>query len=373
MQVPLLDLKGQYQEFKDQVMKEIAEIAESQYFILGPKVDKFEKECAEYCGADYGVGVTSGSDALIIALMVEEIGAGDEVITTPFTFFATAGAIARVGATPVFVDIDPVTFNIDPEQIKAKITDKTKAVIPVHLFGQCCDMDPILEIAKENDLIVIEDCAQAIGSEYKGRRAGSMGDYGCFSFFPSKNLGCFGDGGLVTTNSEEKYELLKIYRNHGMDPKYYHKYIGGNFRLDALQAGVLSIKLPYLDGWSDARQVNACEYYELFSKSKIGDKVALPAIAKYGVRHIYNQFSILVKEGKRDLVLNALREANVGCDIYYPLCLHEQECFESLGYKQGDFPVSEGTAQEILALPIFPESTPEMREFVVSVIEKALA
>ena len=372
MQVPLLDLKGQYQTFKEQVMKEIGEIADSQYFILGPKVEKFEKECAEYCGAKYGVGVTSGSDALIIALMVEGIGAGDEVITTPFTFFATGGAIARVGATPVFVDIDKDTYNINPEEIRKKINSKTRAIIPVHLFGQCCDMDPIMEMARENNLIVIEDSAQSIGSEYKGRRSGSMGDYGCFSFFPSKNLGCFGDGGMVTTNDPEKAKLLKIFRNHGSDPKYYHKYIGGNFRLDALQAAILSIKLPLLDSWSEARQANASEYYDLFANSSIADKIVVPKVAEFTTRHIYNQFSIVVKDGKRDQVVQALRDANIGCDIYYPLCLHEQECFGYLGYKKGDIPVSESIASSILAIPIFPESTSEMRQFVVDTIEKAL-
>ena len=373
MQVPLLDLKAQYQNFKAQVLQEVSDIADSQYFILGPKVEKFEKECAEYCGAKYGVGVTSGSDALIIALMVEGIGAGDEVITTPFTFFATGGAIARVGATPVFVDVDEVTYNIDPDKIREKVTANTKAIIPVHLFGQCCDMDPIMEIARENNLIVIEDSAQSIGSEYKGKRAGSMGDYGCFSFFPSKNLGCFGDGGMVTTNDPEKAKLLKILRNHGSDPKYYHKYIGGNFRLDALQAGILSVKLPLLDSWSEARLANATEYYELFANSTVADKVVVPAVAESTTRHIYNQFSIVVKDGKRDQVIQALREAEIGCDIYYPLCLHEQECFEYLGYKKGDIPVSESIANSVLAIPIFPESTSEMRQFVVATIEKALA
>ena len=256
MAVPLLDLKAQYATIKEQVLKEFSEIADSQYFILGPKVEKLEKEVAAYCHSNFAVGVTSGSDALIISLMVEGIGPGDEVITTPFTFFATVGAIVRVGATPVFADIDPVTYNIDPSKIEEKITARTKAIIPVHLFGQSADMDPIMEIAKKHNLIVIEDACQAIGSEYKERRVGSIGDYGCFSFFPSKNLGCFGDGGMVTCNDPEKVKLLKIFRNHGQSGTYMHDYVGGNFRLDALQAAVLSIKLRDLDKWSEARQRN---------------------------------------------------------------------------------------------------------------------
>lgn len=373
MQVPLLDLKTQYAEMKEEILESISELCDTQYFILGPNVEKFEKEVAEYCGTDYAVGVTSGSDALIIALMVEGIGHGDEVITTPFTFFATAGAIARVGATPVFVDIDTETFNIDPEKIEAKITDKTKAIIPVHLYGQCADMDEIMAIAKKNDLVVVEDGAQALGSEYEGKRAGSMGDYGCFSFFPSKNLGCFGDGGAVTTNSKEKYELLKIFRNHGSEPKYYHKYIGGNFRLDALQAVVLSIKLKHLDSWSAARQRNAAEYRELFAKSKVADKVRLPIKAEHSTRHIYNQFCILVPEGARDGLKQALLDAGVGVDVYYPVPLHKQECFEYLGYKDGDFPASEEACARIIALPIYPETSTEQRQYVVETVEKHLS
>lgn len=372
MQVPLLDLKGQFAAMKPEIMKEMEELCDSQMFILGAKVANFESEVAAYSNAAGACGVSSGSDALLISLMVEGIGVGDEVITTPFTFFATAGAIARVGATPVFVDIDPVTFNIDASKIEEKINPRTKAIIPVHLFGQTAEMDPILEIAKKHDLIVIEDAAQAIGSEYKGHRAGSMGDYGCFSFFPSKNLGGFGDGGMVVTNSAERTEKLKIFRNHGMNPKYYHHYIGGNFRLDALQAAVLSLKLKHLDDWSAARQNNADEYRKLFAASSIGDQVVLPSEAPYTTRHIYNQFSILVKGGKRDAVKTALQAAKVGCDIYYPVPLHMQECFAPLGYRKGDLPVSEAVADEILALPIYPESTTAMREYVVATIEAAL-
>lgn len=372
MQVPLLDLGPQYEALKDEILAKMVEVCDSQRFILGPGVAAFEDMCAEYCQTDFACGVTSGSDALLIALMVEGIGYGDEVITTPFTFFATGGAIARVGAKPVFVDIDPRTFNIDPELIAAAVTDKTRAIIPVHLFGQCADMDAIMAIADQHGLVVIEDGAQAIGSEYKGRRAGGLGHYGCFSFFPSKNLGCFGDGGLVTTNDPKRAEMLKIFRAHGSKPKYYHKYIGGNFRLDALQAAVLSVKLPHLDSWTDARQRNAAEYEKLFAESLIGDKALLPKKAGYDVRHIYNQFSILVADGRRDELRDALKNADIGSEVYYPVPLHLQECFSELGYKRGDIPVSESVADSILAIPIYPEASSEQRAFVVETIEKTL-
>ena len=372
MQVPLLDLRGQFSALKPEIMKAMEELCDSQLFILGPKVAEFESEVAAYSGAAGACGVTSGSDALLIALMAEGVKAGDEVITTPFTFFATAGAIARIGAKPVFVDIDPVTFNIDASKIEEKITPRTKAIIPVHLFGQMAEMEPIMTIAGAHGLIVIEDAAQAIGAEYKGRRAGSVGDYGCFSFFPSKNLGGFGDGGMVTANSAERIERLKIFRNHGMNPKYYHHFVGGNFRLDALQAAVLSIKLKHLDSWTEGRQKNAEEYRRIFAANGLDGKVVLPSEAPYTTRHIYNQFSILVKDGRRDAVKAALQAANVGCDIYYPVPLHMQECFAGLGYRKGDLPVSEAVADEILALPIYPESTAAMREYVVATIGNAL-
>ncbi len=368
MAVPLLDLVGQFKTMREEILAEIAAVCDSQRFILGPKVEKLEAEIAEYCGAKYACGVTSGSDALLIALMVENIGAGDEVITTPFTFFATVGAIARTGATPVFADIDPRTFNIDPAKIEEKITPRTKAIIPVHLFGQCADMDPVMEIARKHNLIVIEDACQAIGSAYKGRRTGSMGDYGAFSFFPSKNLGCFGDGGIVTTNDEKKSELLKIFRNHGQTGTYMHKYVGGNFRLDALQAAILSIKLRYLDSWAEARKANAAEYVKLFAEAGVKG-ITTPFKADYsGDDHIYNQFSILVADGKRDALKAHLASKQIGCSVYYPLSLHLQECFAELGGKAGDYPVSEKISCEILALPIYPESTSEMRREVVNAI-----
>ncbi|MBN1865217.1 MAG: DegT/DnrJ/EryC1/StrS family aminotransferase [Victivallales bacterium] len=372
MKVPLLDLKGQYAEIREEVMSAVEEVCASQYFILGPKVEQLESEMATYCGAGYSVGVSSGSDALIIALMAECVGPGDEVITTPFSFFATCGAIVRVGAKPVFVDIQPGTFNIDPELIEKKITPKTKAIIPVHLYGQCAEMGRIMEIAEKHNLIVIEDAAQAIGAEYEGQRAGSIGHYGCFSFFPSKNLGAFGDGGAVTTNDEEKYKLLKIFRNHGSEPKYYHKFIGGNFRLDALQAAILSVKLKKLDSWSAARQRNAAEYRSIFSSSPVAKQVQLPIKAEHSTRHVYNQFCILLPKGTRDTVKQGLLDAGVGVDVYYPVPLHMQECFSSLGHKKGDMPVSEDAAARIMALPIFPESTREQREYVVSTITDIL-
>ena len=373
MAVPLLDLKAQYATIKEEVLREISEISDSQYFILGPKVEKLETEVAAYCGSNFAVGVTSGSDALIIALMVEGIGPGDEVITTPFTFFATVGAIVRVGATPVFADIDPATYNIDPAKIEEKVTPRTKAIIPVHLFGQAADMDPIMAIAKKHNLIVIEDACQAIGSEYKGRRVGSIGDYGCFSLFPSKNLGCCGDGGMVTCNDAEKAKLLKIFRNHGQSGTYMHEYVGGNFRLDALQAGILSIKLPYLDGWSEARQHNAAEYEKLFAAANLKGKISLPKMAGYPVRHIYNQYCIEVADGKRDALIAHLRGNGVGCAVYYPLSLHLQKCFENLGGKPGDYPKSEAATGRIMALPIYPESTTEQRKAVVDAIAAFLA
>ncbi|MDD4818242.1 MAG: DegT/DnrJ/EryC1/StrS family aminotransferase [Victivallaceae bacterium] len=373
MQVPLLDLRGQYHALKEEIVREIEEVCESQRFILGPKVEKFEAAMNSYCHSVATVGVTSGSDALIIALMAEKIGAGDEVIVPSFTFFATAGAVARVGATPVFADIDPVSFNIDPADVERRITKKTRAIIPVHLFGQCADMDRIMELANAHNLIVIEDACQSVGSEYRnGRRAGSIGNYGAFSFFPSKNLGCFGDGGAVSTDSREREGVLKMLRNHGQGSTYVHNMVGGNFRLDALQAAILSIKLPHLDHWTEMRRRNAAEYRSLFAASRIGDLVKLPVEAPFTGRHIYNQFCIRIAGGKRDEVKARLGELGIGCAVYYPLPLHLQECFKSLGGKTGDLPVCETVARDILALPIYPESTTEMRETVVSALDKIL-
>ena len=370
MQVPLLDLVPQYKALTSEFMKVMEEVCDSQRFILGGKVEEFEKAAAAYCQTPDSIGVTSGSDALIIALMEANIGAGDEVITSTFTFFATAGAIVRVGATPVFCDIDPVTFNINVDEAAKKVTSKTKAIIPVHLFGQAADMDKVMDLANKHNLIVIEDACQAIGAEYKGKRVGSIGNFGCFSFFPSKNLGCFGDGGLVSVRCPERAKRLRMLRNHGQGGTYVHNMVGGNFRLDALQAAVLSVKLPYLDGWSAARQKNAAEYDKLFAAAGLDGKIVTPKAADYATRHIYNQYSILVKDGKRDALKAYLQEKSIGCAVYYPLCLHLQECFKNLGGKVGDCPVAEAVSGEILAIPIYPESTSAMREYVVDTIKK---
>ena len=363
MQVPLLDLKAQYATIKDEIKAAIDEVLESQYFILGPKVQQFEEEIAGYCNVQHAVGVASGSDALLLALMAIDVGLGDEVITTPYTFFATAGSISRLGAKPVFVDIDPKTYNINPELIPEKITDKTKAIIPVHLYGQCADMDPILEIGKKHNLCIIEDAAQAIGAEYKGRRAGSMGDMGCLSFFPSKNLGGYGDGGMVITNNAELAEKIRVLRAHGAKPKYYHSLIGVNSRLDALQAAVLSVKLKYLDGWSRARHQNAETYNYLLK----GTDVITPYVEPYNY-HIYNQY--IIRVSKRDELHQFLNERKIGTAIYYPVSLHLQGCYADLGYKEGDFPESEKAAKETVALPIYSELTKEQQTAVVNAIKE---
>ncbi len=388
--IPLLDLKAQYAPIREEIRAAIDRVADAQHFIGGPEVEALEREVAAYSQAQFGIGVSSGTDALLVALMAIDLRPGDEVITTPYTFFATAGSIYRLGGRPVFVDIDPRTYNIEPAQIEAAITDRTRAIIPVHLFGQMADMDPIMDIARRHGLVVIEDAAQAIGAEYKGRRAGSIGHFGCFSFFPSKNLGAFGDGGLITTNDPDLAHRARLLRNHGAEPKYYHKLVGGNFRLDALQAAVLRVKLKYLDDWTAARQRNAGRYRRLFAQASLAEKedsgsgmterstqyavhntqhpVALPHDAGYG-RHIYNQFVIRVE--RRERVMAVLRERQIGHEIYYPVPLHLQECFASLGYRPGDLPESERAAKETLALPIYPELTEEMQAAVVNAIATA--
>jgi dTDP-4-amino-4,6-dideoxygalactose transaminase len=372
MKVPLLDLKAQYHSIKAEIGAAIDAVLESQYFILGPVVEECERRIADYSACKFGVGVTSGTDALLVALMVEGIGPGDEVITTPFTFFATAGSIARVGAKPVFVDICPKSYNIAASQIEKHVTKNTKAIMPVHLFGQCAEMDPVLEIAQRHGLVVIEDAAQAIGAEYKGRRAGSMGHYGCFSFFPSKNLGGGGDGGMVVTQDAGRAEKLKIFRVHGSKPKYYHKVIGGNFRLDALQAAIVGAKLPHLDAWTAGRQANARRYRQLFQEAGLVQSglVVLPYEAPER-RHIYNQFVIRVP--RRDELRKHLADQGIGTEIYYPVPLHVQECFRYLGYREGDCPHSEAAARDTVALPIYPELTEEQIHYVVDAIRAFLA
>lgn len=378
MKVPLLDLKRQYETIRDEVQAVTEEVYGSQHFILGPKVEELEKEVARYCGCGFGVGVSSGTDALLIALMSEGIGPGDLVITSPYTFFATAGSIVRAGAKPLFVDVEEDTYNLDPgrmeetlDRLSADQRARLKAVIPVHLYGQCADMEPILKLARQYGLTVIEDAAQAIGSEYEWsdgtvRRAGSMGEYGCFSFFPSKNLGAFGDGGMVTVSSPERYQNLRILRVHGSEPKYFHKVIGGNFRLDALQAAILTVKLQYLDRWTERRIQNAQLYRRLFQEAELGE-VRLPLEKRR--RHIYNQFVIGVGGG-RDELRRFLSESGIGTEVYYPVPLHLQECFQDLGYKEGDLPVSEHAAKTTLALPIFPELIGAEIEYVVEKIKE---
>jgi dTDP-4-amino-4,6-dideoxygalactose transaminase len=361
MKVPLLDLKAQYGSIRDEVLAAVSEVLESQMCILGPRVEELEQRVASLSDCRFGVGVSSGTDALLAALMALEIGAGDEVITPTFTFFATAGCVSRVGATPVFVDIDTRTYNIDPEKIERAITPRTKAIIPVHLFGQMCDMDPILEIARRHNLYVIEDAAQAISAQYKGLKAGSIGHVGCFSFYPTKNLGGAGDGGMLVTNDADLHERLLVMRNHGAKPKYYHKAIGGNFRLDPIQAAILLVKLPHLEAWSEGRRRNAAIYDKAFAGGPIG----IPWINSDTVS-IYNQYVIRV-HGRDELIVH-LQGQQIGTEIYYPVPLHLQECFRNLGYKEGDLPESERAAREVVALPVYPELFEEQVRFVCNSI-----
>lgn len=382
MKVPLLDLKPQYNALKNELNEALIRVAESQYFILGPEVEEMEKMFEDFLGAKYAYGVSSGTDALLLALMSIGIEPGDEVILPTYSFFATAGVVARLNAKPVLTDIDPVTFNIDPNDIEHRITEKTKAIIPVHLYGQSADMDAIMNIAGKHNLYVIEDAAQAISTQYKdGKCAGTIGHIGCYSFFPSKNLGCFGDGGLVVTNDDDLAYQLKIKRVHGGDPKYHHKVIGGNFRIDALQAAVLKVKLPHLNNWSEKRRQNAKLYTKLFIEKGLSER---PGITKFDEKnkvllpkaiyedeklqnyHIYNQY--VVKVQQRDELKQYLAEKSIGTEIYYPVAFHDQECFKYLGYNHEDFPNSNFAAECSLALPIFPELTSEQIEYTVSMI-----
>lgn len=366
-QVPFLDLKAQYAAIREEVRAAVDRVLESQHFILGPEVEALEAEVAAYCQCAYGIGVSSGSDALLVALMAIDLRPGDEVITTPYTFFATAGAIVRLGAKPVFVDIDPVTFNLDPSALETAVTPKTRAIMPVHLYGQMADMDSVMAVAERHGLYVIEDAAQAIGAEYSGRRAGCIGHFGCFSFFPSKNLGGVGDGGMVTSNDPALADKVRLLRGHGARPKYHHKVVGGNFRLDAIQAAALRVKLPYLDGWTGARQRNAAAYRRLFAESGLvaRQEIVLPMDVGYG-RHVYNQFVVRAK--KRDDLARYLKQQSIGTEVYYPVPMHLLDCFADLGLPAGMFPESEAAAQETLALPIYPELGKEMGAWVVEAI-----
>ncbi len=363
MQVPLLDLKAQYAAIKDEVMPAISEVCDSQSFALGPAVAEFEEKIAAYCNSNYAIGVSSGTDALIVSLMALGIKPGDEVITTPFTFFAAAGSIVRLGARPVFVDVDPDSYNIEASAIEQKITEKTRAIIPVHLFGQAAQMKAITEIARRHNLAVIEDAAQAIGASQDGIKCGNFGDFGCFSFYPAKNLGGFGDGGLVTTNREDLAEKVRVLRDHGQNPRYFYKMIGGNFRLDGIQGAVLTVKLKYLDGWNEKRRQNAAVYDSIFADSP----VKAPKLDANNVS-IYHQYTITVPE--RDKLQKFLAENNIGSAIFYPKPLHLQDCFSELGYRPGDLPIAERLCNEVLSLPIYPELAPDQVECVAKTVLK---
>lgn len=367
MKVPLLDLRAQHEALREEIRAAFERVMESQGFILGPEVRAIEEELAEYSGVRHAVGCASGSDALLLALMALGVGAGDEVITTPYSFFATAAAVTRLGARPRFVDIEPRTYNLDPALVSEAVNERTRALMPVHLYGQCAEMDAINEVARHHGLPVVEDAAQAIGAEDGGRRAGSLGLVGCFSFYPTKNLGAAGDGGMLTTDDDEFAERLRSLRVHGERTKYHHRYVGINSRLDALQAAILRVKLPHLDAWSDARAANAARYQEMFADAGLLEEVGWPLVRE-GVRHIYNQFVIRVAGGRRDALREHLARQQVGTEIYYPVPLHLQECFAYLGYAEGDFPEAERAARETLALPIYPELTAEQQQYVVASI-----
>ena len=360
MKLPLLDLKAQYESIREEIEEAVLRVCASQRFILGPEVAELEKEFAARAGARFAVGVSSGTDALLASLMALGIGSGHEVITTAYSFFASAGVIARLGARPVFVDIDPDTFNMDREAVTACMTDRTKAIMPVHLFGRSMDLDPLLELAGQAGVAVVEDAAQSFGAtDARGRVAGSVGAAGCFSFYPSKNLGAFGDGGMVITSDEELAARVRMLRVHGEAPKYHHRLVGGNFRLDSLQAAVLRVKLGHIDEWTGARRRAAQRYRELLAEAAQGEGLVLPLDCP---GHVYNQF--VIRSPERDRLQAFLSDRGVGTEIYYPLPLHLQECFESLGYRRGDFPHAEAAARCSLALPIYPEITLSQQQYV---------
>jgi dTDP-4-amino-4,6-dideoxygalactose transaminase len=367
--VPLLDLQAQYAPIREDLLAAIARVCDSQRFIMGPEVDALERELASALGAREAIAVSSGTDAILATLMALGIGPGDEVITSTYSFFATAGCVARVGATPVLVDIVPETYALDPEAVRAAVTPRTRAIMPVHLYGLCADMDAILGFAAPAGIPVIEDACQAIGAGYRGRQAGAMGTAGCFSFFPSKNLGAFGDGGLVTTRDSALAREIRLLRNHGAEPKYHHRRIGGNFRLDALQAAVLRVKLPHLARWTEMRRANAARYADLFARAGFADRVTLP-VEPPGYRHIFNQYVVRVPD--RDGVRQHLAEASIGTEIYYPVPFHLQECFAPLGHRRGAFPHAEAAADSTLALPIYGELTAAQQEAVVAALAEAV-
>jgi dTDP-4-amino-4,6-dideoxygalactose transaminase len=365
IKVPLLDLQAQYAPLRDALIAAVTRVCDSQRFIMGPEITALEEELAALLGIRHAVAVSSGTDALLLALMALDIRAGDEVVTTTYSFFATAGAIVRVGARPVLVDIDPATFNIDPAAAAAAITPRTKAILPVHLFGLSADLDPLVAAASRAGVPIIEDAAQAIGATYKSRPLGGIGAFGCFSFFPSKNLGAFGDAGLITTNDAALAKRARLLRTHGMEPKYYHHLVGGNFRMDALQAAVLRVKAPHLAAWTDARRANAHRYLTRFRDEALGDRLTLP-VEPPGRRHIYNQF--VIRTAERDALKRHLDERGIGNEIYYPVPFHLQPCFADLGYRRGAFPHAERAAETSLALPIYGEMTAEQQDAVVDAV-----
>ena len=365
MRVPLLDLQAQYRPLRDEILSAMTRVADSQRFIMGPEIDALEQELARMLGIRHAIAVSSGTDALLVGLMTLGITAGDEVITPTYSFFATAGCVARLGARPVLVDIDPATFNVDPDQIARAVTPRTKAILPVHLFGQSAELDPILRTAERAGIPVLEDAAQAIGATYRSRPVGGIGALGCFSFFPSKNLGAFGDAGLVTTNDDGLAKRARLLRTHGMEPKYYHHLVGGNFRMDALHAAILRVKAPHLAGWIERRRANAARYRELFRAAGLGGLVTLPAEPTDRL-HIYNQF--VIRTADRDGLKKHLDAHGIGNEIYYPVPFHMQPCFADLGYLRGAFPHAERAAAESLAIPIYGELTRDQQEAVVSAI-----
>jgi dTDP-4-amino-4,6-dideoxygalactose transaminase len=363
--VPLLDLQAQYGPIRDELIAALVRVSDSQRFIMGPEIEAVEKELAALLGIRHAVAVSSGTDALLLALMALDIGPGDEVVTTTYSFFATAGAIVRVGARPVFVDIDPQTFNIDPDRVSDTITPRTRAILPVHLFGLCADLDPLLDAARPAGIPVVEDAAQAIGATYGSRPVGGIGALGCFSFYPSKNLGAFGDAGLLTTNDDRLAMRARLLRTHGMEPRYYHHLVGGNFRMDALQAAVLRVKAPHLAAWTEGRRRNAARYRTLFRDAGLDGVVTLPVEPSDRV-HIFNQF--VIRSSDRDALKAHLDERGIGTEIYYPVPFHLQPCLANLGYRRGDFPDAERAAEESLALPIYAELTSDQQETVVAAV-----
>jgi dTDP-4-amino-4,6-dideoxygalactose transaminase len=362
--VPLCDLQAQYRALQPRIEEVVARVLASGQFILGPEVAALEKEVAAYCGCAYGVGCASGTDAISLALHALGVGPGDEVILPPFTFFASAACVCRLGAKPVFVDIDHATYNLDPMQVENKITSRTRAIMAVHLFGQCAEMDALWRVAEQHDLPILEDAAQAIGAEYQGKRAGSLSGIGCFSFYPSKNLSTYGDAGMVVTSDPDWAARMACVRVHGMEPKYFHKYMGWNARLDALHAAILRVKLPYLEGWIADRQAAASRYSGLIEDSHLGGMLSRP-ILRPNRRHVFNQYVVRVADGQRDALMRHLKSENIGCEVYYPMPLHLQECMGYLGYQEGDFPISEEASRCVLALPMYPEIWPEQQERVI--------